>query len=66
MLVSCSGEILCSYLKALDTAPPQRGGVKDYEPDGSLLQKNRLRLVNDERRLALEEEKCRKVCVGVY
>ena len=66
ILVSTShfrGKDLCAYLIPLDSTLPQRGGYKDFSPDGSWLQQKRIESFHKERKAALSEEKCIKMYV---
>jgi len=54
---------------SLDTvsALPQKGGIKDYAPDGSWLQERKLENFHSERQSILREERvhtwCTSICV---
>jgi len=52
---------------SLDTASalPQKGGIKDYAPDGSWLQKRKLENFYSERRSILQEQRVRTQSVSV-
>lgn len=58
-----SGEELLQHIKSVKHRPelPQRGGFKEYEPDGSWLQTKRLEYFYDERRSVLLEERVQKI-----
>jgi len=53
------------WRRSLDTvsALPQKGGSKDYEPDGSWLQQRRLENFYSERLSILQEERVHTQCV---
>lgn len=57
-----SGEELLQQIKRQPELP-QRGGFKEYEPDGSWLQNKRLETFNQERRDVLLEERVQKMYV---
>lgn len=57
-----SGEELLQQIKRQPELP-QRGGFKEYEPDGSWLQNKRLEAFNQERRDVLLEERVQKMYV---
>jgi len=45
-------------------ALPQKGGIKDYTPDGSWLQERKLENFYSERRSILQEERVHTQCVS--
>jgi hypothetical protein len=47
-------------------ALPQRGGLKDYEPDGSWLQEKKLSSFHEERLEILQEERVQKKFVIMF
>jgi len=52
-----SGTELFRYRSPQDTAVPQRGGAKDFNPDGSWLQEKWLETVSEERKRVLGEQR---------
>jgi len=69
VLVRRSGRELRERLKwrhSLDSVGglPQKGGIKDYAPDGSWLQERKLENFYSERRSILQEERVHTQCVS--
>ncbi|KAL3876800.1 hypothetical protein ACJMK2_034594 [Sinanodonta woodiana] len=60
MYTSLSGEELFRFRTPLDKSLPQKGGVKDFAPDGSWLQAKKLEKFYEERLQALSEPRVEK------
>ncbi|KAL5019093.1 hypothetical protein ScPMuIL_004815 [Solemya velum] len=52
-----SANELFRYRKSRDKAPPQKGGTKDYAPDGSWLEQKKLESFHKERKHVLSEQR---------
>ena len=60
IFLSNSAADLFKYRQGLDKSIPQRGGEKDYMPDGSWLQEKKLENVNLERHQVLAEPRVQR------
>ncbi|KAK3599317.1 hypothetical protein CHS0354_028683 [Potamilus streckersoni] len=60
MHTSLSGEKLFRFRTPLDKSLPQKGGIKDFAPDGSWLQAKKLEKFYEERLQALSEPRVEK------
>ena len=56
-----SAEELFKYRTVVDKTVPQRGGTKDYMPDGSWLTSKRLEKFHQEREAVLSEPRVQRM-----
>ena len=66
LLVPFSADDLLKSVKYASTELPQRGGIKDYAPDGTWLQAKKIESFYRDHKEALTEERVKKVYVYIF